>query len=336
MICSYLSNLNFSKSHQLLVNVEEKEQEQESQNVFESSDENCAAVVGKVCENAVPEYDYDKENEMDPFNVPEFAWDIFQYYYQRENQFKVSDYMHKQSTVTHQMRSILVDWMVEIQESFELNHETLYQAVKMTDLFLEKRVVDKRMLQLVGTAALFISSKFDERCPPACEDFLYICDDAYTRDQLLSMERDMLKILQFDLGFPLSYRFLRRYAKTTKLGMETLTLARFILESSLMHYEFVSYKESLMASACLLLALKMKNEGEWGDVHRKYSGYKTEDLEPITLRINDLMVNSGSDPKMSQLVNIKNKYSHEVFFHVTSVPFLPVQTTTTAPNQHVS
>lgn len=40
-------------------------------------------------------------------------------------------------------------------------------------------------------------------------------------------------------------------------------MARYILEMSLMEYEFIKYRESKMASACLLLAMKMKNAGEW-------------------------------------------------------------------------
>jgi cyclin B len=45
--------------------------------------------------------------------------------------------------------------------------------------------------------------------------------------------------------------------------METLTMARFILEMSLMEYKFIKYRESKVASACLLLAMKMKKTGEW-------------------------------------------------------------------------
>ena len=45
------------------------------------------------------------------------------------------------------------------------------------------------------------------------EDFLYICDDAYKRKEFLDMERCLLKAIGFDIGMPLSYRFLRRYAK---------------------------------------------------------------------------------------------------------------------------
>ena len=67
--------------------------------------------------------------------------------------------------------------------------------------------------------------KVDERIPPMVDDFLYVCDDAYTRsviecldsfcakkilgvrDQLMKMERKMLGVVGFDLGYSLSYRF---------------------------------------------------------------------------------------------------------------------------------
>ena len=60
--------------------------------------------------------------------------------------------------------SIICDWMgcmCGVQESFELNHETLYLAVKLVDLFLSKCVISRDQLQLVGSTALFIACKFD-------------------------------------------------------------------------------------------------------------------------------------------------------------------------------
>ena len=64
-------------------------------------------------------------------------------------QFYCPDYLHSmpqfnrrgsigQADITEGMRAILVDWLVEVQESFELNHETLYTAVKLMDLYLSK------------------------------------------------------------------------------------------------------------------------------------------------------------------------------------------------------
>ena len=53
----------------------------------------------------------------------------------------------------------------------------------------------------------YLPMKVDERIPPMVDDFLYVCDDAYTRDQLMKMERKMLGVVGFDLGYSLSYRF---------------------------------------------------------------------------------------------------------------------------------
>lgn len=129
--------------------------------------------------------------------------------------FEVRPYMERQVCLTAWMRSLLVDWMVEVQESFELNHETLYLGVKLVDYYLSKVIVGKETLQLVGAAAMFIASKYDERIPPLIDDFLYICDGAYTRRELIRMEMNVLKICDFNLGIPISYRFLRRYARVS-------------------------------------------------------------------------------------------------------------------------
>merc|ERR1719385_587387 len=110
--------------------------------------------------------------------------------------------MSAQVEITDVMRAILVDWLVEVQESFELNHETLYTAVKLTDLYLSKKQVRKEDLQLVGATACLIASKVDERIPPMVDDFLYVCDDAYSRERFMVTERKVLSVVGFDVGFP--------------------------------------------------------------------------------------------------------------------------------------
>ena len=49
------------------------------------------------------------------------------------------------------------------QENFELFHETLYLAVKITDHYLSATAVHREMLQLVGSTAMLIASKFEVR-----------------------------------------------------------------------------------------------------------------------------------------------------------------------------
>lgn len=54
--------------------------------------------------------------------------------------------------------------------------------------------------------------------------------------------------------------------------MPILTLARYILESSLMVYDTVTLSDSVLASAALYLALQMKKTGGWTATLEFYTG----------------------------------------------------------------
>ena len=48
---------------------------------------------------------------------------------------------------------------------------------------------------------------------PEVRDFVYISDRAYTRDQILNMEKIMLNVLRFNLTVPTPYNFLQRFLR---------------------------------------------------------------------------------------------------------------------------
>ena len=68
------------------------------------------------------------------------------------------NYMRKQHDITVLMRSILVDWLIEVAEEFRLLNETVYLAVNYIDRFLSQMAVLRGKLQLVGTSAMFIAA----------------------------------------------------------------------------------------------------------------------------------------------------------------------------------
>ena len=70
-------------------------------------------------------------------------------------------YMSHQHDITSSMRTILVDWLIEVQENFELFHETLYLAVQLTDRYLSRKNVKREYLQLVGATCMLIAAKFE-------------------------------------------------------------------------------------------------------------------------------------------------------------------------------
>jgi len=66
--------------------------------------------------------------------------------------------MRRQKDISHNMRSILIDWLVEVSEEYKLDTETLYLSVFYLDRFLSQMAVVRSKLQLVGTAAMYIAA----------------------------------------------------------------------------------------------------------------------------------------------------------------------------------
>lgn len=52
-----------------------------------------------------------------------------------------------------------------------------------------------------------------EQYAPLIEDFLYMADGAFGKDEMIEMEIMIFKTINYELGLPLSYTFLRRFAK---------------------------------------------------------------------------------------------------------------------------
>ncbi|XP_074247926.1 G2/mitotic-specific cyclin-B3 [Saimiri boliviensis] len=282
-----------------------------------ASDEPFAPQAKRTPKEITPQEDTDEDNSDASFN-PVYVEEIFSYLKEREEQFIVTDYMKRQIEITGEMRAILVDWLVEVQMSFEMTHETLYLAVKLVDLYLMKAICRKDKLQLLGATAFMIAAKFEEPNAPCVDDFVYICDDNYQRDEMLKMEMHILQVLKFDINIPVAYHFLRRYAKRIHTSMKTLTLSRYICELSLQEYDYVQEKASKLATASLLLALYMRHLGYWVPILEYYSDYKISELYSVVKRLNKLLT---FNPYYN-LKTVYTKYSHPVFFEVTKIPTL--------------
>ena len=60
---------------------------------------------------------------------------------------------------------------------------------------------------------MLIASKYEDIYAPEITDFVYITDRAYTREQILKQEFEMLLALDFDITFPSPLAFLNRLTK---------------------------------------------------------------------------------------------------------------------------
>ncbi|WRX22294.1 Cyclin, partial [Theobroma cacao] len=114
------------------------------------------------------------------------------------------------------MRGILIDWLIEVHYKFELMEETLYLTVNLIDRFLAVQQVVRKELQLVGVTAMLLACKYEDVSVPVVEDLILISDKAYSRKEVLDMEKLMINTLQFNLSFPTPYVFMRRILKAAQ------------------------------------------------------------------------------------------------------------------------
>lgn len=172
-------------------------------------------------------------------------------------------YMDNQAEIQWSMRSVLMDWVVQVHHRFSLLPETLFLCVNYIDRFLSCKIVSFGKLQLVGATAIFIASKYEEIYRPSVQEICYMVDGAYTVDEILSAERFMLSMLRFDLGWPGPMSFLRRISKADDYDIETRTLAKYFLEITIMDERFVGSPPSFAAAGAHCLARLMLRKGSW-------------------------------------------------------------------------
>ena len=58
--------------------------------------------------------------------------------------------MEHQSDINSAMRTILIDWLIEVADEYKLNDETLFLCVQYVDRFLSAFNLLQSKLQLLG------------------------------------------------------------------------------------------------------------------------------------------------------------------------------------------
>lgn len=188
----------------------------------------------------------------------EYAHELILQMRQVEHNFVVTlDYMPIQPDITPHMRTILIEWLVEVRLAIPLLNETLYLAVNIIDRFLAKCKISFNTFQLVGITAIFIAAKHEEVKMPSITDFAYLCDDKYTIQQIVNMELLLLEATQFRLSFPSPFLFLLKFiggSSTDAVDANILYISRFICDLAIIDYAFTPLRPSMLATSALLLA----------------------------------------------------------------------------------
>lgn len=245
----------------------------------------------------------DERDADDPLCATEYVNDMYAHFRLIEGTKSVRPvFMETQPHINERMRSILVDWLVEVHLKFKLVPETLYLTINLIDRYLEKKEVSRPKLQLIGVTSLLIASKYEEIYPPELRDLVYICDRAYTRTevslkpnytipslftclshylQIIEMEENILKTLEYQITIPSAHAFLVRYLKAAHADKRIVQLSCYILDGTLQSYNLLHYLPSQLAAAAVFIARRTVGRNSWSPTLLKYSAYCEEDIVSV-------------------------------------------------------
>lgn len=234
---------------------------------------------------------------QDTTMVSEYAEEIFEYMNDLEVEMMPgADYMTHQNEITWAMRQTLVDWLLQVHLRYHMLPETLWIAVNIVDRFLTHRTVSLVKLQLVGVTAMFIAAKYEEILAPSVDEFVYMTENGYNKEEILKGERIMLQTLEFRISHYCSpYR-----------------LSKFLTEVTLLDYRFLRAKPSLVAAVGMYCARKML-DGAWNEAFVFYSGYTEDQL----VEGHDMLVEKLTERNFSRQY-VCRKYAHKKFLKASS------------------
>ncbi|CAI0395693.1 unnamed protein product [Linum tenue] len=257
-------------------------------------------------------------NFEDPQLCATIACDIYKHLRASEAKKRpATDFMEKtQKDVNASMRAILIDWLVEVAEEYRLVPDTLYLTVNYIDRYLSGNVINKQRLQLLGVASMMIAAKYEEICAPQVEEFCYITDNTYFKDEVLEMESAVLNYLKFEMTAPTPKCFLRRFVRAAQgtdevPSMQLECLANYISELSLLEYNMLCYPPSVVAASSIFLAkfILFPSKRPWNSTLQHYTLYQPSDLQDCVKDLHRLCTSTYD----STLPAIREKYSQHKY-----------------------
>ena len=168
-----------------------------------------------------------------------------------------------QKEVDGTTRGALADWIIAAHRGMRMLPETLYLAINLLDRMLSEKQCSLSKLQLLGVTCLRIAAKYEETWCLAVDQFVALTEGAYTANQINGAERYILGTLDWNLSCPGPMSWLRRASKAEGYDATSRTVAKYLMEISVVDPVLCGVKSSLVAAAAIYLARLYLNKGEW-------------------------------------------------------------------------
>ena len=265
---------------------------------------------------------YELEQINNPQYCIEYSKEIFSFLKSNE---KLNMPIYKninlnKTEISEKSRKILIDWIISVHAKFNLLPNTLFLTINLIDRIIEKNVAHINSFQLLGTTALHIAAKYEEIYPPEINDYIFISNKAFSKEDVIEMENFILDKLNFDILCISPYLFLDRlYFISRENNIDVYYLSSMFIEFSFLSIEIMKNKQSLIAASMFYLALKFiypKKNKVWNNKLQIHTGYKEHKIKSV---IKDfiLFFKGNIRDKKNKINSLFIKYNHDKFGNVS-------------------
>jgi len=258
-----------------------------------------------------------RSSSSNPSSAPDYSWEITQNLLKAESSCQLpAHYLSTQSDINPLTRAVLVDFLIDLHRKLNLTPETLYLAIGLFDRVLAVEKVGRAKVQLLGVSALMVASKYEEVTIPQVSQYLEAMDGAYGKEDILGMERSILKAVGFGVSVPTAFTFYSRVESLVVEDQVTMALGMYIMELSLMEYPALDYRASLLTSSAYYLAKRLRSRpSPWPPVLQRQFGYSETDLKPCLRLLYPVYISA----EKSVLQAARKKYASAAFFEVSKL-----------------
>lgn len=213
--------------------------------------------------------------DPDTFDVtlcPEYQPEIFKHLRDLEEKCTpIDNFILYQPSLTWKHRHIVLNWLINAHDRLKLLPETLYLSVNIFDRLLSTVEVTKEKLHLVAATSLFIASKYEEIDHVLTKDLKTLLNSEYNDQHIYLSETFILQSLNFDIGYPGPMSFLRKLSKADNYQYDKRTLAKYLLETTIVDPKLATCKPSWLAAGAYYLSMVILENLE------DYNKYKSEE-----------------------------------------------------------
>nr|CBZ41118.1 Cyclin B3b protein [Oikopleura dioica] len=218
-----------------------------------------------------------------------YSFTAFEYVKARELKpaHQVTNYLEHHKKISKRHRYILVNWMMEVQDSPTLffGNEQLFVAVRYIDVYLSRTEnVALENFQLLAITAMFIACKIGLQDAGAITDWAELGDpeNPYEISEIRKLEIKILQSLDWEANISTAYFSSRRLSMLAAMKDHELHYMRYLLELAVLNYELVQVRPSMITAAAVLVTKTYFGHAEiWEDYMAYHSGYRFEELKPI-------------------------------------------------------